>query len=487
MRLSHQLAILFSLFGLAIAGGFQYQHIRTLRQESYALERSQAEATAGAMKALVEEEIRAGSFPRLGRHLEEMVRLTGIATIVVRDAKGRRLVGRSDDVRWTTREAHPDTPIDKVADGIFDVEEPVSLGERGRGVVQIGFHTGPLEDHLREIGSQAARSGVMAFLAISIFSWLIGTWFGLKLQRLVPRIEALPRDPLNFRPIRVDWFNEELRRLATAFNNLGARLKQETRLRKELEREKQELAAMLVHDLKTPLTVIRSGITLLHEQMAEAPAPPKNGRRSGPHRTFELLEMSTKRLHRMVEDVLQLARMEEVAGLRERAQVDLAAMAQACAKDFDLITQERGQKLSVKTPKRAPHDVWGDPTLLRRVLDNLVSNAVEHTPPGGSIAIEVKHEDGHMRVSVSDSGPGIPEEARADIFRKFFQKDVKRHVGNVGLGLAFCEKAILRHEGAIGIDGVKPHGACFYFLLPVADPHLPLEHKPHVDEPVEPT
>ena len=188
----------------------------------------------------------------------------------------------------------------------------------------------------------------------------------------------------------------------------------------------------------------------------------------------------------MVEDVLQLARMDEVAGLRERVPVDLSAMAEACAKDFEMISSERGQKLLVKVPRRAAHDVFGDPTILRRVFDNLVSNAVEHTPPEGTIAVEVHPEPGQVRVSVSDSGPGIPPEARADIFRKFFQKDVKRHVGNVGLGLAFCEKAILRHDGEIGIDDAKPRGARFYFILPLAAPHLPLEHKPRVDEPVEP-
>src|SRR5262249_55221753 len=143
--------------------------------------------------------------------------------------------------------------------------------------------------------------------------------------------------------------------------------------------------------------------------------------------------------------------------------------------------------LSVKAPRKAAPEVSGDPTLLRRVLDNLVSNAVEHTPKGGSITIEVRTQEGHARVSVSDSGPGVPPEARADIFRKFFQRDVKRPAGNAGLGLAFCEKAVLRHGGAIGIEGAEPHGACFYFPLPLAAPALPLAHQPQAEKPFEPT
>src|SRR5262249_46510104 len=162
------------------------------------------------------------------------------------------------------------------------------------------------------------------------------------------------RSPLNFKPLRADaeaQDSDEVARLAAAFNRLGASLKEETLRRRELEREKQELSAMLVHDLKTPLTVIRSGITLLQEQLADdadggekaektaAVRRKFTGRApSGTHaRTFQLLDMSTKRLQRMVEDVLQLARLEEVTGLRERVPVDVAAMVQACAKDFALV------------------------------------------------------------------------------------------------------------------------------------------------------
>jgi signal transduction histidine kinase len=106
--------------------------------------------------------------------------------------------------------------------------------------------------------------------------------------------------------------------------------------------------------------------------------------------------------------------------------------------------------------------------LLRRVLDNLVHNAVEHTPANGTIRIGLKSSDGHARMSVSDGGPGIPAEARPELFRKFFQRDMKRHVGNVGLGLALCLRAVQRHGGTIGVEDAHPRGACFYFNLPLA-------------------
>ena len=222
---------------------------------------------------------------------------------------------------------------------------------------------------------------------------------------------------------------------------------------------------MLVHDLKTPLTVVTSGVTLLQEELSETAGG------AACRRTLELLTMSTERLRRMIEDVLQLARMEEVAGLREAKPVDLAAMVSAAAKDFGLITADRRQRLRVEIPEDAAAVVVGDAALLRRVVDNLVHNAVEHTPAHGSIVIGLKVQDGQARVDISDGGPGIPPEARPELFRKFFQKDLKRHVGNVGLGLALCLKAIQRHGGTIGVEDATGRGARFYFILPVVQDH----------------
>lgn len=481
MRLSHRLTLVFSLFGVAIAGGFQYNHLREVRAVSYERQRKMSEAAAAAVKALVESQYQAGGAGRMGRNLDEMIRQTDIAAISVFDTKGKRLVGRYDDAKLLARPPHPSVPIESVTDGLFDVERPVDLAGKP-GLLEIAVRMGPLEQRLAEIGSQAVRSGVMALLAIGLSAWLIGTWFGLRIEQIVPRVESLARDPFEFKPMRGASDDDEVARLVAAFNRLGASLKGETLRRRELEREKQELAAMLVHDLKTPLTVIRSGITLLQEQLADGDTPAetaaaarrKNVRApSGTQeRTFQLLEMSTKRLQRMVEDVLQLARLEEVAGLRERVPVDVGAMIGACAKDFALVVADRKQRVTVKLPREPLPRVLGDPTLLRRVLDNLVYNAVEHTPSGGLVTLAASAEPGGVRLSVSDSGPGVPPEARADLFRKFFQKEVKRHVGNVGLGLAFCEKVVLRHEGVIGIEDAQPKGACFFFTLPSEQPHL---------------
>lgn len=462
MRLSYRLALVFAVSGGLVAGGLVLLGVRSSRHEAYEQARHLGGVTLTAVQAVVQSEARQGRLAGVGKSFTDLLRQAEIATIVVRDRKGKRLVGSSVDPKHIGREPRPGRSLAQVDDGIYDVEGPVDLGPRGKGVVQVGFRTDALEKRLDEIGARGVQAGVSAFLAITFIAWLIGLFAGERLERLVGRLEALAADPQNFRRLGGDDGSDEVSRLILAFNRMGIRLKAETRRRLHLEDEKRELAAMLVHDLKTPMTVIRSGIALLSDFNT------KSGKRDH-NRTFELLEMSTARLQRMVEDVLQLAKLEAMSGLAYSELIELDALARACSKDFGLIVADRKQTLDLTLPEDAPPPVLGDPALLRRVLDNLVHNAVEHTPAGGRILINVVAEGATgVRVEVSDSGPGVPPEAREQLFLKFFQRDMKRHVGNVGLGLALCEKVVTRHGGSIGIGDAVPHGARFYFTLPVA-------------------
>jgi signal transduction histidine kinase len=463
MRLSVRLALVFSLFGIGIAGGFQYRHVTVLRQESYARAENMAQVTLSAVSVLVSAQAQGGRFKDLGRNLQMMVRQSGIAGILVLDAKGKILLKRIDDLKFVGRKPHPGLRIGETTDGVYDVQTEADLGPLGRGTVLVGFHTAALEERLRAIEARAVQSGVTAFLAITLAGWFIGMWFGLRIERIVPRIEALPRSPERFRPMRRQG-SDEVGRLVAAFNKLGAGLRTETLRRHELEAEKSELSAMLVHDLKTPLTVILSGISLLQDQIGERSSGRDNT--ASLKRTFELLNTSADRLQRMIEDVLQLSRLEEMPA-RLGESVDVAATARAVAKDFELVAQGRGQSMALDAPRGLELPVTGDASLLRRVLDNLVHNAVEHTPAGGVITIRAWEEEGSARLSVSDSGPGIPVSARDSIFKKFFQQDMKQHVGNVGLGLALCQKVIDRHGGSIRVESAEPRGACFSITLPL--------------------
>ncbi len=466
MSLSVRLVLVFSLYGLILAAGFQYLYVLSVKRESFLLAENMAQSEQKAIEVLINKDAARGHWSQVQKYLGDMIRQTGIASISILDNRGKYLLQRSDQLMWLKRLPHPGLSMSKCADGFYDLESPFRL-PRGRwGKLLVSFHTDSVENSLSRIQAQAIASAVMAFLAIILSAWLMGTWLGFRLERLVPRIESLAKDPENFKPIKLGGkIKDEAWRLTEAFNSLGHSLKKEIRLRSELEAEKAELAAMLVHDFKSPITVIRAGISFIDEEVSEK-LPPKDWLII--EKTFRMVQSSMERLHRMVEDVLQLAKMEEKSYFQDASFVDLGAMIISAQKDFDLVAKSRGQTISVEPISKAYPPVLGDMVLLRRVLDNLIYNAIEHTPPGGAIELSISKTHQGVRVSVSDSGPGIPKEARKDIFKKFFQKEIKRHIGNVGLGLALCEKVILRHGGMIGIEDAKPRGACFYFILPEA-------------------
>jgi len=456
VRLNHRFALIFSVFGLAIAAAFQIIQFRDVHRASYASARDMADVTASAVAALVSDEAREGRLLPLNIHLQSIIHEAGLASIVAFDSRGRRILGRYDSAASLRRRLHPGVSMENSFDGIYDLEKSEYLGRYGYGKICVSYHIEALRDRMEKMDAQSIRFGAMSFIAIALLAWLLGTWLGLRLDRLVPRLEHLPGDPENFRPIRVSG-KDEFSRVTAAFNRLGSRLKEETRRRLDLEDERGDLMAMLVHDLKTPLTVISSGIALLEESTTQANK-----------RTFHLLRLSVGRLRRMVEDILQLNRLEAVDESLEISPVDMGSLIRSCAKDFEIIAAEKGHEIALDLPEKSPSAVMGDSVLLRRVLDNLLYNAIEHTPPDGKIRVALAEEENALTVSVSDSGPGIPLEARADIFRKFFSKEMKRHVGNVGLGLALCEKVVLRHGGIIAIADAEPHGAKFYFSLPVS-------------------
>jgi len=125
-----------------------------------------------------------------------------------------------------------------------------------------------------------------------------------------------------------------------------------------------------------------------------------------------------------------------------------------------------GRAIDLDCP--APVTVVCDGGLVRRVLENLVSNGVKHTPDGGRLRIGVHALPGRARITVQDEGEGVPPEARQRIFEKFGAVETRkdRSYHSAGLGLAFCKLAVQAHGGTIGVDAVSPHGSLFWVELP---------------------
>lgn len=227
---------------------------------------------------------------------------------------------------------------------------------------------------------------------------------------------------------------------------------------------REDLIAMLVHDLKSPAISAGMALDMLLEES----------------RTVELLDRddlemviaarrNLRRLERMVADALEVAAAQERPLKLKLAPGDLCAAAAEVVEDSRPQADRNGLTLELKVDRALPRFAF-DADKIRRVLDNLVSNAIAHTPAGGRVRVEVARNGAEAQVTVADSGEGISEELREWVFEKYAQGDPARHqVGSVGLGLAFCRLAVEAHGGRIRVEPSEWGGSAFTFTLPIRD------------------
>jgi two-component system, OmpR family, heavy metal sensor histidine kinase CusS len=255
------------------------------------------------------------------------------------------------------------------------------------------------------------------------------------------RIELdLPADELGD---LADTFNQMLARLETAFDSL------------------RRFTADAAHELRAPLTLIRT----------EAEVTLKRPRSAAQYQaSMGTILAESERLGRMADQLLMLARAEAGALAPQMSDVELAQLVAdtlrlwlplAAAEEVTLIADSPG-KGSVK----------GDPDLLRRLLDNLIDNAIRHSPRGGQVLVSAKRVRGNWELIVADSGAGVPEAARASIFDRFSRADHARarETGGAGLGLALCKAIAELHRGSISLEERPGGGARFVVRLPVLAP-----------------
>jgi len=222
----------------------------------------------------------------------------------------------------------------------------------------------------------------------------------------------------------------------------------------ELETLRDDLVHMVVHDMRTPLMVVQGHLQLLRS----------NGAVRGEDAIdLEAALTGAHVLTRMAHDLLDVRRMEEGKLELDRQPHDLGTIAGDVSRGLGVLDRARTIEVDVEgTPS-----VVCDGGLVRRVFENLVGNAVKHTPAGGRVTIGVAANDTGVRVKVMDEGTGVPLESRARIFEKFetgARKDQRYH--SAGLGLAFCKLAVEAHGGRIGVGSGEPRGSIFWFELP---------------------
>ena len=238
---------------------------------------------------------------------------------------------------------------------------------------------------------------------------------------------------------------------------------------KELQQMREDLTDMMVHDLRSPLTAVLSGLEMVRELTLDENSDPLS------IQAMEIAGRSCENMLSMVNTLLDISRLESGKMPLERAPAPLAPLIRAAMARLSLLAANRGVIVQSDLPDDLPL-VEIDNEKISRVLINVLDNALKFTPPGEKVVVGAIHENGEMGnivlCSVSDAGPGIAEELHKKIFDRFAQVPVQaghREQRGSGLGLAFCKLAVEAHGGRIWVDSEPGQGSTFCFTLPVAD------------------
>ncbi len=228
---------------------------------------------------------------------------------------------------------------------------------------------------------------------------------------------------------------------------------------RELDRLKDEFVQNVSHELRTPLSIARGYAELLADGDLGELSPEQR-------EPVKIVARRVRMLSKLVNDLTAI--MEVGARELDWEPVDMAALVHDMADDFRVVAQEQDISLTTRiAPGVQP--VFGDAVHLRRVLDNLLGNAVKFTPPGGCIAVRLRQEGEALVLEVQDSGIGIPADKFERIFDRFYQVDggMSRRYGGTGLGLALVKEIVVAHGGNIAVESRVGEGSTFTVTLPL--------------------
>ncbi len=245
------------------------------------------------------------------------------------------------------------------------------------------------------------------------------------------------------------------------------RLKKEKEQLEEQLQFKDRIIAMLAHDLRNPLTAVAIALDTLQSNYNQDKGGFERLTPAVAAHLFKQARNQTRIIDRLITDLLQVRRSNEKELPIQPQKTDLGKL---CLEILEEL-RDRYTAKSLKIEKDIPQDlpfVYADPERIRQVLMNLLDNAIKYTPEGGTISISGLHRTTQkVQFSIADTGPGIPEENREQIFENHFRLERDEATEGYGIGLCLCQRIIRAHYGQIWVDSTPSGGAWFHFTLPV--------------------
>lgn len=246
-----------------------------------------------------------------------------------------------------------------------------------------------------------------------------------------------------------DTSADEVGELARAFNDMAAQLA-------AVDRMRRDLVANVSHELRTPIAALQARLENLADGVEDA----------NPELIRSMLDQ-TERLGRLITQLLDLSRLESGAVPLHREMVDAATLVDAVAAEARLHSPGRQIDVTVDPPELK---MWVDPDRIHQVLANLTANALQFGPTDRPVAIKASAPDDVIELSVSDEGPGIPEQEADQVFERFYRADSVRPGGpaGAGLGLSIARWIVELHRGQIRVEPNRPSGCSMIVYLPAA-------------------
>lgn len=245
--------------------------------------------------------------------------------------------------------------------------------------------------------------------------------------------------------------------------SLDRLIKERTEALKREQKLRNELTRLIVHDLKNPLMVMTQGSNLLSRGRLGDLTPEQK-------KLSDRIQQSGEKTLHLIDDILSVEKMEADAVQLKHTPVDLWKLLGETVASLQILANSNQQTLTLRLTSRLPI-IEADESLLRRVMDNIIANALKFTPDNGRVAVNAMSDSSHLMIEVADSGPGVPPTYRDQIFEKFSQVHTTERRG-VGLGLTFCKMVIEAHHGTIVVEDSDLGGALFRISLPLQSESL---------------
>ena len=301
-------------------------------------------------------------------------------------------------------------------------------------------------EHVRDYLLQILLLG--AVLAI-VFGVLVSRWLSAPLIRLVHGTQAIARRDLSFRVS--EQGSTEMREVSDSFNRMAAALEDAETLRRSMLND-------IAHELRTPLTVLEGNLRAILDDVY-------------PLDKAEIARLydQTRHLHQLVDDLRLLAQAEARQLPLQRRPSDLIVQLEETAELFAPLAEEKSVALETSLPRTTAFAAV-DRMRFAQTLQNLLTNALQHTPAGGVITLSLQTEEETAAISVADSGEGIASEDISRVFDRFYRVDKNRtrDSGGVGLGLAIAQALVEAHDGEIAVASAGVgQGSTFTIRLPL--------------------